>query len=213
MALDKNIKPEDGNIHDTKLKILDSAEKLFALNGFENTSIRAIVKDAGVNVALVNYHFGSKEELIRAVIDRRLIPLEVEKYDRLKKLESECGKQAPEIERIMDAFISPLFSLSGNLQFLRLLARIHSELPPPSDLKNLPDELIKTNESYMKAIEKALPGQSTDEIGLKIFCVMNMIHQVIIMTQMAPFPGSRNEDLTLLQKRLITYSIAIFKAK
>jgi AcrR family transcriptional regulator len=53
---------------DTKKNILDAAEKLFSSNGFSSTSLRVLTKEAGVNLAAVNYHFGSKEELIKAVI-------------------------------------------------------------------------------------------------------------------------------------------------
>jgi AcrR family transcriptional regulator len=51
----------------TKKRILDAAEKLFARQGFHATSMRMLTKEAGVNLAAVNYHFGSKVELIKAV--------------------------------------------------------------------------------------------------------------------------------------------------
>ena len=56
----------------TKTRILDAAEKLFAEQGFEATSLRDITTHARVNLASVNYHFRSKEELVRAVLARRL---------------------------------------------------------------------------------------------------------------------------------------------
>ncbi len=59
----------------TKTLILDTAEKLFATNGFTGTSLRAIIKEAGVNTASVHYHFGSKEGLIEEVLRRRAAPL------------------------------------------------------------------------------------------------------------------------------------------
>lgn len=58
---------------DTKSRILDTAEELFMEHGFEATSLRLITTAAGVNLAAVNYHFGSKEELFQAVLTRRLI--------------------------------------------------------------------------------------------------------------------------------------------
>ncbi len=59
---------------DTKTRILDSAESLFAEHGFEGTSLRQITSAAGVNLASVNYHFRSKDELIRAIFARRVEP-------------------------------------------------------------------------------------------------------------------------------------------
>ena len=65
----------------TKDRILDAAEALFMEHGFEATSLRAITAAAGVNLAAVNYHFGSKEELFQAVLTRRLDPMNQERLD------------------------------------------------------------------------------------------------------------------------------------
>ncbi|GLT19298.1 TetR family transcriptional regulator [Vibrio zhanjiangensis] len=56
----------------TKDKILDVAEALFAEHGFNDTSLRTITSKAGVNLASVNYHFGDKKTLVRAVLNRYL---------------------------------------------------------------------------------------------------------------------------------------------
>ena len=58
---------------DTKERILDAAERLFAREGFHNTSLRAITGEADVNLAAVNYHFGSKEALLDAVISYNFV--------------------------------------------------------------------------------------------------------------------------------------------
>ena len=63
----------------TKDRILDAAESLFMEHGFEATSLRSITAAAGVNLAAVNYHFGSKEELFQAVLTRRLDPMNQER--------------------------------------------------------------------------------------------------------------------------------------
>ena len=60
---------------DTKQKLLDVAEHLFAVRGYHNTSLRMITAAAEVNLAAVNYHFGGKEGLLAAVFSRRLLPL------------------------------------------------------------------------------------------------------------------------------------------
>ena len=71
----------------TKDRILDAAESLFMEHGYEATSLRAITSAAGVNLASVNYHFGSKEELFQAVLTRRLDPMNQERLDLLTRLE------------------------------------------------------------------------------------------------------------------------------
>src|SRR6202050_3962619 len=103
---------------DTKSRILDSAEKLFGLNGFEATSLRDITAEADVNLAGVNYHFQSKESLIDAVIARRIEPVN---RKRLEMLES-AGPN-PNLEQILIAFLAPILNqdLSGKFE---LMARI-----------------------------------------------------------------------------------------
>ena len=75
----------------TKDRILDSAERLFARDGFEATSLRAITAEANVNLAAVNYHFQSKEALVQAVIGRRMGPVNAQRIALLDACEAEAG--------------------------------------------------------------------------------------------------------------------------
>src|SRR5210317_643955 len=96
----------------TKKRILDTAEKLFAQKGFHATSLRMITREADVNLAAVNYHFGSKEELIKAVIERRMLPLNrlrIEKLLNVKKCAEE-EERLPEVKEVLMAFIEPTFA-------------------------------------------------------------------------------------------------------
>jgi AcrR family transcriptional regulator len=70
---------------DTKERILDAAERLFAAHGFAGTSLRAVTKEAGVNLAAVHYHFGTKEDLLRAVLSRIVIPVNRERLEMLRR--------------------------------------------------------------------------------------------------------------------------------
>ena len=56
----------------TKERILGAAEELFAQHGFAGTSLRQVTSRADVNIAAVNYHFGSKENLVNEVFRRRM---------------------------------------------------------------------------------------------------------------------------------------------
>ena len=73
---------------DTKKRILDTAEGLFAEHGFPATSMRDITNAAGVNLAAINYHFGSKESLLIAVLQRRTLPINIARLSRLDALEA-----------------------------------------------------------------------------------------------------------------------------
>lgn len=73
------------NGKDTATRILDAAEVLFVEHGFEATSLRMITQRAAVNLAAVNYHFGSKEVLFQGVISRRLAPYNQECIEELRQ--------------------------------------------------------------------------------------------------------------------------------
>src|SRR5205807_225879 len=93
---------------DTKQRILDSAERLFAEHGFEGTSLRAIIADAKVNLAAIHYHYHSKEALLDAVILRRLAPVNRERLELLDACE-QAGP--PSLEAVLEAFLAPAFRL------------------------------------------------------------------------------------------------------
>ena len=67
-------RPRKRDSGQTKIRILDSAEELFARHGFQKVSLRAITTEAGVNVALINYHFGNKIALLNAVLEAQCRP-------------------------------------------------------------------------------------------------------------------------------------------
>ena len=94
---------------DTKARILDAAEALFASSGFAGASLRSITADADANLAAVNYHFGSKDDLIQAVFARRLTPLNEERLRLLDQLEADAGDGPPDLEAIVRAFLIPAF--------------------------------------------------------------------------------------------------------
>ena len=91
----------------TKDRILDAAESLFMEHGFEATSLRSITAAAGVNLAAVNYHFGSKEELFQAVLTRRLDPMNQERLDLLSALERAAAPRPVACEQILSAMFVP----------------------------------------------------------------------------------------------------------
>src|SRR5688572_9566540 len=95
---------------DTKARILDIAEELFGDQGLDRVSIRDITEAAQVNLASVNYHFGSKEELIAAVFERRLGPLNKARLAALDEVERSAAGKAPAVEKVLEAFIRPALS-------------------------------------------------------------------------------------------------------
>ncbi|MFQ6370996.1 TetR/AcrR family transcriptional regulator [Shewanella sp. YIC-542] len=118
------------NRFDTKTRILDAAERLFAERGFSETSLRLITSKAEVNLASVNYHFGSKKELIRAVLARYLdvfMPAASHAINAQRKQEQQAS-----LEEIFSSLVGPLLKLNqlwpdGTRTFLQLLGRGYIE--------------------------------------------------------------------------------------
>ncbi len=95
--------------NDTKQRILDAAEYLFAQDGYRGTSLRAITARADVNLAAVNYHYGSKKVLVEEVIKRRILPLNSIRKKRLEEVRAGASQsgEKPDIRSVLTAFIEP----------------------------------------------------------------------------------------------------------
>src|ERR1700735_7655 len=92
---------------DTKRKLLDAAERMFAEHGYGAVSLRQIIAEAGVNLAAIHYHFGSKQELLDEVIMRRGGPVNRERLERWERLQAQPGAQ-PAVEQVLEAFLMPM---------------------------------------------------------------------------------------------------------
>lgn len=112
----------------TKERILGAAEELFARNGFAGASLRELTAAAKVNLAAVNYHFGSKDNLVNEVFRRRLDELSAQRLDALARV---LAQPETSLEDILAAFIHPALLLSldasGGSTFVRVLARAYAE--------------------------------------------------------------------------------------
>jgi len=153
---------------DTRERILDAAERLFMAHGYEGTSMRQITGEASVNLAAVNYHFGSKEALMQEVFRRRLDWLNEERMRVLNELEAAAEGRAVKPSQIVDGFFGTLLRMAGDekrggMTFLRLLGRTLTE---PSEFIRafLAHEYKTVMERYKEALFKALPDVPKAEI-------------------------------------------------
>ncbi len=153
---------------DTRERILDAAERLFMAHGYEGTSMRQITGEAAVNLAAVNYHFGSKESLMQEVFRRRLDWLNEERLRVLNEMELAAGENPLKPSQIVDGFFGTLLRMAddearGGITFLRLLGRT---LTDPSEFIRtfLANEYVGVMERYKAALFKALPDVPKAEI-------------------------------------------------
>src|SRR5437879_11584596 len=109
----------------TKDRILDAAEHLLAKNGFEATSLRAITAEADVNLAAVNYHFQSKDALIRAVISRRIGPINEKRLTMLDAIEQAAGDGLLPLGPVIEAFVGPVIEVRTKAKsFAPIMVRV-----------------------------------------------------------------------------------------
>lgn len=203
------IKPE----HITRTRILDAAEALFMQHGFEGTSMRQLTSRAGVNLAAVNYHFGSKDALIQAVFRRRLDPMNTARIAELAKLEA-SGSLSP--ETIIRAFVGPSLRLvedakGGGRNFTRLLGRTYTE--PSKTLRALIGQMYApTMERYKTALERALPQMPKDELVWRMHFMFGTLAYTLAATDTVQLiAGCKPEDrydAQLLEERLTAFLLA-----
>jgi AcrR family transcriptional regulator len=146
---------------DTKTRLLDAAERLFAERGFAAASLRAITAAAQVNLAAVNYHFRSKEALLHAVFSRRLGPLNRQRLRILEEAEARAGRRSLPLEDILEAFVAPTLRLRAELahsgaSFQRLMGRLIFE---PAEIVQtiFKDQFAGLAVRFQAALVKALP--------------------------------------------------------
>lgn len=139
--------------------ILDAAEELFSSQGFDATSVRAVTRHAGMNPAAVHYHFGSKQVLVRALLERRIAPLNRE---RLLLLDHVLRDGEPEIESILDAYLRPVLRRAGAATG-RLNSLIYN-LPNELRSELLDDLFGLLHRRFHGALRQALPQLSVGEV-------------------------------------------------
>ncbi|MGJ8693327.1 MAG: TetR/AcrR family transcriptional regulator [Thalassotalea sp.] len=160
----------------TKARILNAAEKLFANNGFNGTSLREITRVADVNLAAVNYHFGSKKELIKAVMSRYMNELSPNLSAALAEV---CAFEQPSLTDVFGAFVQPLVSLNGFREngaaiFLLLLGRGYSD--SQGFLRwFLTTRYPQVIEYFVTAVKKSYPQLSQEDMFWRLHFTMGTV--------------------------------------
>lgn len=169
----------DPTTPDAKTRILDAAERLFMENGFAATSVRMITGAAGVPVALVNYHFGSKQGLMEAVYERALGSRGGSRVSYLDKLEAEAAGQPIAVDVLVDAFLSSALrltrkdSVTGEV-FKQLIGRAFYE-PGPGTEAFFPAEYREAVDRYRQAFMRALPDLSQDDVVWRMYFFVGIV--------------------------------------
>lgn len=196
------------NERDTKGRILDVAERLFASNGFEATSLRDITAEAGVNLAAVNYHFQSKDSLIDAVIARRIEPINAQ---RLALLE-QAGPN-PTLEQILEAFLGPIFRIEAK-ELAPLVGRVLSN-PDLFVERVFSRHLAAVSQRFAAALGRVLPELPVPELLWRIqFSASVMTHTMLLGKVLPKITGGMCtlDDREAVLRRAVQFLAAGFRA-
>jgi len=146
----------------TRERILDAAEKLFADAGISGTSLRALTRAAGVYRAAVHCHFGSKAALLAALLDRRAKPLNEARLEALRRIGESSPVGPNDVEAILEAFLIPgIRALEAfedkREQLERLMARVEAQ--PRHRVESLQRKHFgEVGRRFVEALQNALPG-------------------------------------------------------
>jgi len=189
---------------DTKQKILDAAQHLFASLGFQATSLRAITKRAGVNIAAINYHFGSKEALLNAVIERHLIPLNRIRIEKLKEVSAtahQAGRR-PSVSDLIVAIVEPTLQFKDSSpdaeDFIALVGRAFYE-PEGAVRKAYVSLVWPLYELIVKTFREALPDLPENVFLWRLHFMIGAISHMMKLCG-----GRLHSDIEELQMQLKT---------
>jgi AcrR family transcriptional regulator len=195
-------------MQDTKQKILDTAERLFGEQGYDATSLRQIIAEAGVNLAAVHYHFGSKEELLDEVMMRRVGPMNEARMANLDRLEAAEGP--PVVEKVLEAILLPTAeAASRNPQFVKLMGRILAEGLLPTILEK---HFRVAAGRFLGAMGKALPDLPEDELLWRVHFMAGAMAHTMCRSPEFPKKVGETGDFQTRMERLVTFLSAGFRA-
>lgn len=164
---------------ETRERILDVAEVLFTEHGFDGTSMRMITGQAAVNLAAVNYHFGTKEALFQAVFQRRIDQLNHARMQALDAMEREVGDAPLKPSQVLEGFFGPALAMAADTEhgghtFMRLLGRTYTE-PTQFVRRFMAEEYADVMNRYADALYRALPGVPVSEILWRLHFMMGAV--------------------------------------
>jgi AcrR family transcriptional regulator len=202
--------PTTKHSRDTKERILDAAERLFVEQGFDSASMRGITAEAGVNLAAVNYHFGSKDALVAAVLERRIGPLNQERAACLDRLELDGLSGRESLEAVVAAFVAPALRLSADpvagATVMRLVGHainLHGPLR-----ETFIGQFRGTFERFSAAIGRCLPELPEQEVVWRmLFMIGAMAHTLALSNDLEHVADCACDvhDTETVSRRLVAF--------
>jgi AcrR family transcriptional regulator len=201
----------------TKQAVFNAAERLFALHGFQNVSVRDITAEAGVNLASVNYHFGSKDALLFEIFRRRTAELNRERARLLHEANSRHGGAPPVREILACYFAPPLrWSAPENERRISLQFIIRARSEGTAQMR----DVLKTDVSHLArfadALAAARPDLPKEDVYWRLHFALGMLHnnRFAEFDRLHHLSGglTREGDVDALLNRMLDFAEAGFCA-
>ena len=171
----RRVTSKPSKVVDPRVTIMDAAERLCAERGLEAVSVRDIVAEAQVNLAAINYYFGSRNNLLVSILKRRSAEIEAE---RAPLLAEAAAKKPPELRDIVRAMMTPLARWraphSSRRHALQFLSRALTANIP--ELKKEVDGGVSGFRAVIDLLARALPHLSRDELCWRFHFMMSLEH-------------------------------------
>jgi len=201
----------------TKAAVFNAAERLFALHGFQNVSVRDITAEAGVNLASVNYHFGSKDALLFEIFRRRTSELNRESARMLHEANSRHDGRPP-VREILEAYFAPPLRWASpdndrriSVQFI-IRARSEGTEEMREVLRNDVSHLAR----FADALMAARPELPKEDVYWRLHFVLGMVHnnRFAEFDRLHHLSGgiTREADVDALLRRMLDFAEAGFLA-
>jgi AcrR family transcriptional regulator len=194
----------------TELKILDTSERLFAESGYSAVPLRRICKEADVNLASVNYYFGSKLGLLRAVLHRRAEPINTDRKARLE----DCLKRLPSgdvnVEEVVRAFIEPTMRDEAGSSYRKIRGHVFTN-PDPTIRALVDDEYFEVARMFLEIMKQVAPSMDEKEFMWRIACVYGAMLFVPTDNPWLPKLLGSDHDLTSVEDAM-KYALPFLKA-
>ena len=214
------LKSETSVSEKTRKRILSAAEKIFARGGYRAMTLREVTNEANVNLAAVNYHFGSKTNLMRSLIRERFEPIN---RIRLQLLDARITAHAPRpvpLTEIYDALFRPLFTgmESAPANDTTLMQIIGRALTEPADfMRSLHKEFFaELSMRFMAEIQRSCPELTQEQLQYRFFLsISTMIGTVIEQVRLENISGGKLDGTNLdrILEELTAYVVAGFQQK
>jgi len=208
---------QNGHPTQTRERLVEAAERLFAARGYRATSVRNLTAEAGCNVASVNYHFGGKEGLYREMFRRRMVTLREQRIAGIRKALSEAGGEAG-LERTLGAFtaafLEPHLDQSGGRRIMRLFSRelLDPHLRPGMLQREMIEPVRRALTEALQSVCRGLDARSARRAAHSV--IAQLVH--VVQMQSAPAvmrdPLLRDFNLEAAADHIVKFSAAGIRA-